>query len=888
MPAICQLVPAKNLDIPSLHDLLRQTAIDRRLLSPNLDSEDSNLYLDRLVSLPLTALGKEPTLISAEASAVESELTNLCYREYGTFLSVHQCSAAVKSAFDDFQGSLDLLLGSVPALEDQCRQFTHKAQHLTARRNRSLLVQDHQDKLSDILELPHLMETCVRNGYYQEAMELAAHAKDLHQRYPDVRLITDVTKEVGNVTQLVLAQLLDLLQEPVKLATAIKTVSFLRRLELLDETSLGLAFLGGRLRNFRNQLLQIEKDRTDPVRYLRKYIDHFREHVYDILAQYTVVFDDYDILVSFAGQCATDLAELVSRYIPRISSDPTSMSSILVQLGYCSLSFARIGLDFGPLIIAPFSEAVHTVYSHAVLQANSKLKDALDTATQSRGLPIDAIVDFDQRPLLLAQGDFSTSSEKTPVVSPFPLLVVFVNQHLSALNSLRMLAPAPIFTTLEEVLASSLSEASALVSDFIKEETDEPSKKRIFKHNRTSSAPRAHLFRRNTETQLSPDLRSLKKREAHLLNRAFAQIWLNVVDYLRQCQSQEVFGITTRYHASLQEQIDFLKDWLLVAADEGDLHAVQLVDQKSTADEATVVEATADTGTSLDVVKSSDTAQAEDIAGGTNEFITSEVPDDVGLSDTGLYVSTDLEPEGVALDGRDELNGASEPDGEEERLKATNEVKQRPSDLQSVETVSAAGAEPTLDGSITSVEPMFTALPARADLQQMIDQAKTEEQAVSDSFSLPRDAFGENHTPDVDRSQEDDVSPDGVMNILNLDANTNSTARPPDTADVGPVIVQHSETASAPTEPATPLDEGSEIALTGVDEPQEEEVPASPPMTDRFESQLGERTQDDEAVPAKAETLGDNPKDAVQDDQNQKGSAAGSGNKKKKKKKRKA
>lgn len=525
-----------TLSVP-LTDLLTQTALISHILPPDLSAGPSSSYLDRLVALPLSTLVKEPALISQEASTVEAELTNLCYREYSTFLSVHQCSTAVKSAFDDFQISLDRLLDSVPVLEDECKVFVDKTQSLSRNRNRAILVQESQDKLLDLLEIPRLMETCVRNGYYHEAMELAAHATSLPL---EGNLVQDMLKEVEGVTQLMLSQLLSLLREPVKLPTVMKTIGYLRKLGLEDST-LGLAFLAGRLDNFRNHLLQIEMDRTEPARYVRKYIDLFREHVYDILSQYSAVFDDLDIVVSFANQCVSDLVELVTTYIPRIA-DPASLSSILIQLGYCSLSFARIGLDFGPLVAAPFADTVLAGYAHAVGAASSALGSTLKEAASGQGVPVDSLVDQSQK----------MSVNAGPSISAFPPLALFVNQNLAALNTLRLLAPSSYSKSLWTMLDQSLLDITVAIHDIIRE----PSQRT---HVRTPSAPRAHLLRQNTETQLSPEVRASKRKEQQRLALALGESWIKVVHLLGESLSTGIFVQTYVESESLQTAVQRLR-----------------------------------------------------------------------------------------------------------------------------------------------------------------------------------------------------------------------------------------------------------------------------------------------------------------------------------------
>lgn len=395
-------------------------------------------YLDTLSSLSLTELAQEPALVSVEAAAVDAELVNLCFREYPTFLSVHQCSAAVQSAFDDFDTSLTALLDSVPALESGCSGFGAATLSVQRHRQSVATVQENALRITELLELPLLMESCIRNGFYQEALELAKHpALQL-----DNPLAKDVAKEVAAELDVMATQLLSLLREPVKLATCVKAINYLGRLEI---DQLGVIFLASRLYNYR----AAQRVETQ----IRRHIDLFREHVYDVISQYSTLFDGSQIAL-FVGQCVDDL---LARIQGAIATDAATLSSILVQLGYCSMSFARVGVDFGLLVGTAFCKVVENAYIGAITAAT-------DT--------------------------FAASIDKPGA------LTLLYNAHVDALNSLRLLAPLDSSRRIMDAQHAQIIRATTILEAYIAK-TLRPE---------ATESPRAHLLRKSTETLLSPQM----------------------------------------------------------------------------------------------------------------------------------------------------------------------------------------------------------------------------------------------------------------------------------------------------------------------------------------------------------------------------------------------
>ena len=71
---------------------------------------------------------------------------------------------------------METLSEKLTPLREACLNFESQAKTLSMRRKSTSLVLARHTKLLEVLELPQLVETCVRNGHYDEALELTQYA----------------------------------------------------------------------------------------------------------------------------------------------------------------------------------------------------------------------------------------------------------------------------------------------------------------------------------------------------------------------------------------------------------------------------------------------------------------------------------------------------------------------------------------------------------------------------------------------------------------------------------------------------------------------------------------------------------------------------------------
>ena len=261
---------------------------------------------------------------------------------------------------------------------------------------------------------------------YASALDLHAHVKRLSGLYSQSELVGSIARQAEAEIENLTSVLITSLQSPsLKLAGAMRTIGWLRRVapDLADngygshkpqvmstksfnisstpsgsDGSLGAVFLVCRLHTLHNTLAALEplRDLADQEttrrkqgtfakllkqqvsasalgsqseRYLKRYIEIFREQSFSIVSMYKSIFpsglpspDQESIRQESGAQASlspqlssftlhlTDLLTVTLReYLPNIT-DKSARESLLTQVLYCAGSLGRLGADFGMMV----------------------------------------------------------------------------------------------------------------------------------------------------------------------------------------------------------------------------------------------------------------------------------------------------------------------------------------------------------------------------------------------------------------------------------------------------------------------------------------------------------------------------------------------------------
>ncbi|KAL4192970.1 hypothetical protein AMTRI_Chr06g197030 [Amborella trichopoda] len=431
--------------MPSLESNDSETATMALGLLP-LASAAQQPYVSELLSFTLDRLHKEPELLRVDAERIRRQMQEVAVSNYRAFIAAADALQSIRSEVSSMDNHLESLISEIPKLTAGCTEFIDSAEQILRKRklNRTLLA--NHSTLLDLLEIPQLMDTCVRNGNYDEALDLEAFVTKLSTMHPRLPVIQSLAEEVSQTTQSMLSQLLQRLRSNIQLPECLRIIGYLRRIGVFTESEMRLQFL--RCREAWLVGIIDDLDQRNVYEYLKGMVNCHRMHLFDVVNQYRAIFADdtsgseenYDggLLFSWAMHQIESHLNALKSILPKIS-DGGSLSNIL---DLCMVRCFCLRL------------AVHNLFSKNMSTAVENFQIVLDS---HRWVPLPPVG------ITTRVGNDESHDDVTPPSSlmEHPPIAVFVNGVSAALNELRPCAPL----SLKHALAQEVVRALQAVSD---------------------------------------------------------------------------------------------------------------------------------------------------------------------------------------------------------------------------------------------------------------------------------------------------------------------------------------------------------------------------------------------------------------------------------------
>lgn len=441
-------------------------------------SEEQDFYFSELLGYNVDRLGREPDLLRAEQEQLARQIQETSVTNYRSFITTAQCLVGLQQQLGEMASSLDRLDADLPKLQAVADAFRRDGAAITARReaNRQLYVA--HPALLDLLEVPALMDTCIRSANFDQALDLRAYGNKLAVVHGELPVVRRLVEDVAAASRSMLEQLLARLAGSIQLPECLRIIGYLRRLALFSESELRLQFLQRREAWIASMAADLD-DRS-AYEFLKRLTDLYRLHVFDVTMQYRAIFadsgtaqpssntvDDGGILYSWAQRRVSAYLDAVRVHLPRVM-DGGGLASVLDHVMYCGASLGRVGLDFRPLVVPLFEAAALRLFAAGLGSSNEAIVSMLENhkwvsmpsaAGRAAQLRQQQLSSDSEGGKDKEEGGYGKGKElgaPPPSLLEHPPLAVYTNGLLAALNELRHCAPLSVRESAASALQRSL------------------------------------------------------------------------------------------------------------------------------------------------------------------------------------------------------------------------------------------------------------------------------------------------------------------------------------------------------------------------------------------------------------------------------------------------
>lgn len=197
-------------------------------------------------SCKVDQIKKDKIRLLDDHKTIVEHTQDLAITNYKTFIKTSECSREVYNEFLATEKRLNGLIEALPDFNKKCEEFVKTSTEINAARRLNTLALKKNSQLLEILELPQLMNSCIREGLYEEALELAAYVQRMAVKHGKISIIQHILASIEGSWYTMLAQLLDQLRSDLNLPKCLQVVGYLRRMQAFSTVELKLKFLQAR------------------------------------------------------------------------------------------------------------------------------------------------------------------------------------------------------------------------------------------------------------------------------------------------------------------------------------------------------------------------------------------------------------------------------------------------------------------------------------------------------------------------------------------------------------------------------------------------------------------------------------------------------------------
>eukprot|EP00934_Nitzschia_sp_Nitz4_P006716 Nitzschia sp. Nitz4//scaffold2_size372955//24414//26228//NITZ4_000357-RA/size372955-snap-gene-0.59-mRNA-1//-1//CDS//3329546578//6706//frame0 len=447
----------------------------------------------------------ERVVAKAALEAAEERLRSLCASQAGTFVSVERRGAALESALKQLLANAKQVESQVSIAQQALEQEEEASESSLAAlsekhrvRRRTLL---QHSSLLELLELPSLMDACVRSNLYDESLNIAAFANTLERRHTEknevvLKVIAQIRSRQGDLRR----HLLRSLKNQVTMPECLEIVTALRRLNSIDlerqsasniervhaamELSLQVDFLEAR-DAWLDQPSQSSSSASGPAflgasapkttssERLLDTIERYRTRMFEIATQFNAIFraqaSDDKMSVSLLSMWTT---RRVHSFLTMLKveigtmEDSAALRDALDACVFFSVSMGRLGADFTAQLPPLFEDKMVAIVVHFWKDGITQLAETLKICREAGVAGPLSSTSVDEA--VTSESGAASEGDGGPMPPPRQLMALpplgrLVNAVLAGLNELRRCLLPGIFAQLRRELTEQISQVEEVL-----------------------------------------------------------------------------------------------------------------------------------------------------------------------------------------------------------------------------------------------------------------------------------------------------------------------------------------------------------------------------------------------------------------------------------------
>ncbi|CAD7931510.1 unnamed protein product [Amoebophrya sp. A25] len=432
-------------------------------------------YVPFLAASPYEKICAEPSSLKNELHFIKNEMEELASQNVGAFLENTTLAASVTDEeFPELLRRYKSLSHIFDPLKSALESFNADVAPVLAQERESLRnILQKYTPIQELLEVPQLLDACIRREMYDEVVDLLGFSAHLFQSHKArlkrlggsggesfaIPLLDLLETQVAAQRQHFEESLLSQLATDIHLPACVRVIGYLRRLGAYSEEQIRSLFLDQRGIFVQKHRKQIDKNvAASPVSCLRAASDLMRTYVFDIGMHFKALFfqsaSGYEkkqtemVLANWLQLQLRWFVDLLSSQlaVPEYGMaaqgslrgsqiDASALASILKCVMHCSNTMRTLGCGFFP--------AVQTVFhQRGIYLVTSRLDTALERF-QQEVLLYDWLVapQTQSGPMKMSAGSsVSFMVENALQLMRHRPLAVFANELIATFNELRQCA----------------------------------------------------------------------------------------------------------------------------------------------------------------------------------------------------------------------------------------------------------------------------------------------------------------------------------------------------------------------------------------------------------------------------------------------------------------